>query len=150
MKKALEEVDNSDTPNITAIAKKHNLYPSTLNRRVRGVTVSRQERASNDQKLLTDPQEETLLKQLNWLSDRGLHATVRIVRNMVEEFLGHPIGRTWVYRFLERYKGRYTSVYLKGFDRERKIADNAAHIAHFYTNVSLLILIELSKILILK
>jgi hypothetical protein len=31
MKKALDEVDNSDTPNITAIAKKHSLYPSTLN-----------------------------------------------------------------------------------------------------------------------
>jgi hypothetical protein len=94
MKKALDEVANSDTPHITAIAKKHDLYPSMLNCRVRSVAMSRHERASHDQKPLTDPQEETLLKQLNWLSDRELYATVRIVRNVVEEFPGHPISRT--------------------------------------------------------
>jgi transposase-like protein len=65
IKLALEEVANSDAPNITAIARKHNLIPSTLNRRARGVTRSREDRTSEDKKLLTDAQEETLIKQLN-------------------------------------------------------------------------------------
>jgi hypothetical protein len=43
---ALEEVANSDKPNYAAIADKHNVHPSTLSRRARGITQSREEIAS--------------------------------------------------------------------------------------------------------
>ena len=141
IKLALDEVAKSNAPNFSIIARKYNINRSTLSRRARGITRSRQDIASYDQQLLTNTQEEVLIKKLNWLSDKGLHATARIVQNIVEEFLNHTIGKGWVYRFIKRHKDKFKSIYLKGFDRERKIADNPINISHFYKNVCLLFLL---------
>ena len=83
IKLALEEVANSKKPNLLAISKKYNIVHSTLYRRSKGITRSRQDISQYLHRHLTDAQEEVLIKQLNWLSDRGLHATLRIVRNLV-------------------------------------------------------------------
>jgi hypothetical protein len=137
IKLAIEEIHNSDAPNITAIAKKYDIDRSTLSRRVRGVTRSRKDATSDDKKHLTEPQEMVLLDQIAWLNNKGIHPTPRIIRNMVERSLGHSIGHNWVTRFQQRYSDRITGIYLRGFDRDRKHADNPDTISHFYSNVRL-------------
>jgi hypothetical protein len=133
---ALEEVRNTESPNYAAIADKHGVHRSTLSRRARGVTRSREEFTSSELKLLTDGQEEVLLNNIDRLDKKGLFITPRILRNIVQELLGHPIGKNWVYNFVKRYSDRITTPYLKGFDRERQIADNPITIRHYFTNVS--------------
>ena len=133
---ALEEVRSTELPNYAAIAEEHGVHRSTLSRRARGVTRSREEFVSPELKLLTTPQEEVLLNNIDRLSERGLHLTPRILRNIVQELVGHSIGKNWVYNFTQRYSDRISTPYLKGFDRERQIADNPITIRHFFTNVS--------------
>jgi transposase-like protein len=135
--KALAEIGNLKSPNLSALARKHNIHPSTLSRRARGVTQSRAAIISSEKKLLSDAQERRLLDYINALSTRGLHATPTILRNLVEEILKKPIGKNWVYEFVKRYKTQIKSVYLRGFDRSRQIADCHDNIAHFYQNVSI-------------
>ena len=132
---ALSELINSSKPNISAVAKKYNIVPSTLWRRLKGETRSRKTFLEHKCRYLTDAQEGVLLGQIDFLYNRGLHPTPRIVRNIVEELLQHPIGDGWVYRFQQRHETRIKSVYLKGYDRNRKIADNPKNIKHFYDNV---------------
>lgn len=136
--KAIEDLKSSDSINITAVAKKYGIDRSVLSRRFNGKTRSREEITNTEKRLLTDSQESILIDYLNRLSNRGLHATHRILRNLVEETLQMPIGDSWTYSFVKRHSDQISSVYLKGFDRERKIADNPQYIAHFYLNVSLL------------
>jgi hypothetical protein len=133
---ALLDVANSKAPNYAAIARNRGVHPSTLSRRARGVTVSRAVATEHGNRLLIDAQEDTLLKDIEILSNKGIHITSRILRNTVERLVGHPIGVKWANRFQTRHKHRIKSIYLKGFDRERKIADNTTNIGHFYTNVS--------------
>jgi hypothetical protein len=133
---ALEEVRNTESPNYAAIADKHGVHRSTLSRRARGVTRSREEFTSDELKLLTNGQEEVLLNNIDRLDEKGLFITPRILRSIVEELVGHSIGKNWVYNFVDRYSKRITTPYLKGFDRDRQIADNPITIRHFFTNVS--------------
>jgi hypothetical protein len=134
---ALEEVANSDIPNYAAIAEKYNIHRSTLSRRARGITQSRKEICSQQRQLLTDTQEEFLITYINELSNKGLHVTPGILTNLVESLLQKAIGKNWTYEFVERHGDKITSAYLKGFDRQRKIADNEYLIKHFYLNVRL-------------
>jgi hypothetical protein len=103
------------------------------------VTLSTSDEAEHPNRLLTIAQEEALIGEINTLASRGLHITPKILRNVVEELLDKQIGKNWVYEFVQRHSDRIISRYLKGYDRERKIADNPQFIAHFYTNVSSLL-----------
>ncbi|PVH98908.1 hypothetical protein DM02DRAFT_471042, partial [Periconia macrospinosa] len=38
----------------------------------------------------------------------------------------------WIRRFCERHKDRIKSIYLRGIDQSRKIADNSAYFEYFY------------------
>jgi hypothetical protein len=51
---ALLEVANSKVPNYTAIARKHNVHPSTLSRHARGITISRAVATEISKRLLTN------------------------------------------------------------------------------------------------
>ena len=90
---AIKEVENSDIPNYAAISREHNIYPSTLSRRARGITQSREEVSSQQRQLLTNPQEASLIDYINKLSDKALHVTPKIVTNLVEELLQKAIGK---------------------------------------------------------
>jgi AraC-like DNA-binding protein len=72
---ALEELDNSEAPNIAEVARKYNLNKSTLSRRFRGVTVSRQEATFIHKILLSDSQEDILIQYINHQASRGLYLT---------------------------------------------------------------------------
>jgi hypothetical protein len=135
MQKALGELRDSDTPNFTAVAESNNLVRTTLSRRFHNQTRSRHDFIEQESRLLTDAQEGQILLEINRWSKKGLHFTPRILRNVVEELLGEPIGENWVGRFVERHSSNIKSLYLKGFDRERQIADNYNLISTFYSRV---------------
>ena len=132
---ALLEIANSKAPNYRAIARKHNIVPSTLNRRARGVTVSRAAATEISKRLLTNAQEEVILQKMERLSNKGIYLAPRIIRNSVQAIVGHPIGKNWVTDFQDRHEERIKSINLIGFDRARVIADNSEIINQFYTNV---------------
>jgi hypothetical protein len=132
MQKALGELRESDTPNFTAVAENNNLVRTTLSRRYKSQTRSRHDFIEQESRLLTDAQEDQILEEIDCWSKRGLHFTPRILRNVVEELLHEPIGEKWVSRFVQRHSTRIKSLYLKGFDKERQIADNPANIKTFY------------------
>ena len=130
--KAISDLKAQKEPEYARIARKYGLDRGTLMRRYKGQTVSNQEAHSIYQKLLTDAQEEVLLDHISRLSARGLPPTPQILRNIVKEIVQHDIGECWIRRFCQRYKDRITSIYLKGIDQSRKVADNSKHFEHFY------------------
>ena len=69
---------------IKDVAEEHGIHPSTLLRRVRGVTTSREEAAAN-RALLTKLQQLVLIKYINELYEYGLLPTTIMVRNFTKE-----------------------------------------------------------------
>jgi hypothetical protein len=92
MQKALGELRESDVVNISAVAKSHNLVPSMLNRRFRGVTRSYHDFIEQESRLLTDAQEAQILDEIERWSKKGIHFTPKVLRNVIEELVGEPIG----------------------------------------------------------
>ena len=101
-------------------------------RRHKGKTSSHAIANSLHHKVLSTAQEEVLLDHIHKPTTRGLPPTPQIVENLVVEIVGHEIGEHWVYRFCKRYEERIKSVYLRGLDRTRQIADNSVYLDHFY------------------
>ena len=103
IEQAIDDLISQDAPNVRETARKYDLVHSTLLRRYNGRTVSTAEALSQKRQLLTDTQEEVIIKYLNKLSDRGFHPTPQILKNVVVEVVGHPIERNWIQRFCKRY-----------------------------------------------
>jgi AraC-like DNA-binding protein len=134
--KAIDDLESQNRPNIAATAKKWKIDRSTLSRRFRGKTGSKEEATSCSRKKLSTTQEEALIAHINRLSDRGLPPTPQIVKNLAEELVHEEIGKNWVSRFCQRYANRLSSVYLRTIDHKRKIADNSHHFEHYFNTVS--------------
>jgi Tc5 transposase DNA-binding domain len=140
IQKAISDLESQETLNYAAIAKKYKITRTTLMRRHKGKTVSNHEARSIYQQLLTDEQENVLLEHISTLSSRGMPPTPQVLKNIVVEMVGHEIGQHWLSRFRQRHKETIKSVYLKGLDNSRKVADNSAHFEHFYTRVRVFLL----------
>jgi hypothetical protein len=132
---AIEDLDSQKRVNYSATAKKWNLERTTLAKRHRGETRPNQEANSYGRQRLTDVQEQTLVRYINKLSDRGLPPTPQIVTNLAEEIAHVTLGKNWVARFCDRHRDQLTSVYLRTIDHKRKLADNSYHFQHFYEHV---------------
>jgi hypothetical protein len=138
MQKAPEALKEEIKPNIQAAADKYNLNRSMLSRRFHEITVSWAEINDAYHKVITTAQELTLVHDINRLSKYGIFVTYKTLTTTVEKkLIGCEIGSYWADRFVERYSGKLLSIYMVGFDREYKIADNAELFKHFYTNISL-------------
>jgi len=124
---AITDLESQSRRNIAATAKKWGIARETLSKRFRGETGSNQDATSYARRQLTDTQEETLIKYINKLSDRGLPPTPQIVKNLAEEIAGVTLGPNWVTRFCKRHHGQLLSVYLRTIDHKRKLADNSYH-----------------------
>jgi hypothetical protein len=135
---ALDDLKSQEVINFTATAKMYNLDRTTLMRRFKGKTTSYQASRSVHQKLLTDAQEEVLLHYISDLSDRGMPPTPQILENLIVEIVRKPIGQCWVRRFCQRHRNKIKSIYLRGIDQSRKVADNSAYFEHFYRVVRVL------------
>ena len=134
---AVADLESQESLNYAQTAKKWNVHRSTLSRRYRGITGSKQDQYSYTLKALTDEQENVLVRYINNLSARGLSPTSQIVRNLAKELAGKDIGPNWVARFVKRKKDALKSIYLAPIDHQRKVSDNSHYYEHFFANVRL-------------
>jgi hypothetical protein len=134
---AVADLKSQESLNYAQTAKKWNLDRSTLSRRHRGITGSKQDQYSYTAKAFTDEQENVLVRYINDLSARGLSPTSQIVKNLAEELAGKDISQNWVSRFVKRKKDVIKSIYLTSIDYQRKVSDNSYHYKHFFANVRL-------------
>jgi hypothetical protein len=86
-----------DTANYAMLARKYNIDWPTLSRHARGVTRSGQDVTSDQFQLLTNKQERFIIDYINNLSNQGLYVIPKILTNLVEDLLQHPIGKKVVY-----------------------------------------------------
>ena len=119
MKKALAAIESSKAPNYSAIARDHHLTRTTLSRRAKGQTTSRQEFQSNVRQCLTNAQERVLIDQINRLTERGIPPTSQMVRNFAEEMIGRAVGKNWVSQFCRRHQSELKSLYLRNIENQR-------------------------------
>jgi hypothetical protein len=132
IKLAISALESQESPNFTFVAQKYGLDRITLMRRFKGKTVSYSEARSQNHKLLTNAQESVLIEYIRKISNQGLHATPKILENLVIELVRKPVGGRWVERFQKRYENELASVYLRNIDQSRHIADNSTYFEHYF------------------
>ena len=132
----MADLAKQDKLNYKATAKKYSVGRTTLRQRYLGQTLSIQAAASKYRQRLTFIQEETLIKHINSLTNRGLPPTSRIVRNLAEEIIGGPVGKNWTGDFVKRYKSRLTSIHLRNIDSQRIKSEYAPSFKQFYDLVT--------------
>ena len=136
IEQAIDDLISQKKPNVAATAKKYNIVRTTLMRRYKGQTSSAEEARSRSTQLLTNTQEKVIVEYLNKLSDRGFHPSPQILENLVTEVVGHPIGGRWQERFCKRHKNVLKSIYLRGIDHVRVVADNSKYFQHYFASVN--------------
>ncbi len=119
MREALAELESYSRPNYAAIAKKYELDRSTLSRRARGKTTSREEFQSERHQCLTNAQEHVLINQINRLTARRIPPTSQMVKNFAEEIIGREVGKNWVGQFCRRHQTELKSLYLRNIENLR-------------------------------
>ena len=132
MELALTDLSIQDEPMYRATAKKYSINYTTLMCRFKGEQVSRAIANAEIRQHLSLEQEETLIKHINKLSDKGLPPTSHIVKNLAEEIIGSKIGKNWVGDFVKWYKDRLKSIYLRNMDGIWVKAEYALVFKYFY------------------
>ena len=100
---ALADLRLQDEPNIQATANKHKYSRTTLSKRFRNVTRSK-EAGYNSMRLLDAVQSKALIKYINDLTERGLPPTNAMVRNLAAGIAGRQPGDHWTTRWLTTHK----------------------------------------------
>ena len=129
---ALDSLTLQDVPNFRRTAREYGTVESTLRRRYKGQTVSRHEASSLYRRKLTDAQEDSLIRQINILTDRGIPPTPTMVRNFVEEIVKGPVGKNWTSDFVRRHNDQLKSLYLKNLDKNRVASEYLPIFKQFY------------------
>jgi hypothetical protein len=93
LERALLEVANTKALVYATIARKHNINHSTLSRRVRGVQVFRTVSIQITSRLLSNAQEEVILQQMEYLSNKCIYLAPRIIYNSIQAIVGHLISK---------------------------------------------------------
>jgi hypothetical protein len=83
------------------IADKYGVDRSTLGRRWRGVTRSKEEGYAGQQ-ILSPQQETELVRYIEKLTKRGLPPTREMIRNFSSEVAKRQLGERWCDRFIKR------------------------------------------------
>jgi hypothetical protein len=141
MELAIAEMSLEEKDSCRSIAMKYSLNHTTLSRRFKGEQVSRTVANSEYRQRLSSKQEETFLKYINKLSDRGLPPTSQIAKNIAEEIVGGEVGKNWVGDFVKRHKDQVKSLYLRNMDGVRVKAEYAPIFKQFYDKVILLLIL---------
>ena len=136
---ALSVYDSSDPrqqkPSIRRIAKYYDVVPSTMSRRIGGLTHSRQKAHDHEQRLT--PEEEQALK--TWIlqvTEWGWPPRVSLVRHMVCEMLKEKgddveLGVNWIGRFLHRHE-ELSSRFSQPLDKERTATHDAERLLRWF------------------
>jgi DDE superfamily endonuclease/Tc5 transposase DNA-binding domain len=120
----LRSLEPGEQIRIRETAKRFGVHYSTLSRRFRQITASKEEQY-NSQCLLNKQQSETLIKWINQLTERGLPPTRQILCNFAEEISGKKPGKNWAQRWIKAHSDKVISRYSTGLDMDRKRADSA-------------------------
>jgi hypothetical protein len=126
LEEALKECDtfvSEDDIPWSKIADKHGVVRSTLTRKWRGETRSREEQAVAQQKL-TPQQEAELVKYIEELTARRIPPTREMIRNFASAVAQEPVSESWVTRFINRHAIHLISQYSTGMDADRHNADS--------------------------
>lgn len=134
MDAAITELRSSSTPCVAAVARKYGLVTSTLRRRWKGVTSSR-DQAVEDSRFLNSRQEQQLLSHIKHLCDRCLPPTPAIVANIAGQLGGKTPGHNWCSRFVQRHKSELDSRYLDSLDLNRHEADSTSSFETYFSVV---------------
>ena len=132
IEQAIDDLKSQNPPQYASVAKKYDLDRTTLMRRFKGEAFSYSEARSRSHKLLTNAQESVLIEYIRKISNQGLHATPKILENIVVELVRKPVGGRWIERFIKRYQNELASVYLRSIDQSRRIADNSTYFEHYF------------------
>ena len=136
----LAELASQSKPNYTATAKKWSVERTTLAKRHKGQTISKQATNAQFQQRLNVMQEEDLIGYINKLTDRGMPPMSWIVRNLAEEMVGLVVAKNWMARFVWHHKDWLKSLYLRTIDNMRKKSEYAPVFKLFYHLVKYLAL----------
>ena len=105
------------------IAEKYGVVRSTLSRRYRRETQSREEQAIAQQKL-TPQQEEELVRYIEELTGRHIPPTREMIANFASAVTQEPVSESWVTSFINRHGIHLISRYSTGMDSNRHNADS--------------------------
>jgi hypothetical protein len=105
------------------IAEKYQVNRSTLGRRWRGLTASRDVGYLNQQ-ALSQQQELELIQYIEKLTERGLLPTREMIRNFSSEVAHQQLSDRWVSRFINRHEIHLISKWTTAIDRTRHLADS--------------------------
>ncbi len=133
---AVAAIQRGEFSDYTAAAREHKCDRGALSRRIRGLTKSKKDANSFWHQCLTIEQEEVLIDRINLLTDRAMPPTSHIVKNLVEEIRGGPVGKNWVGQFVKRHGIRLKSLYLRNIDNLRASAEYAPMFQLFFSVVS--------------
>ena len=134
MDAAITELKSASTPCVAAVARKYELVTSTLRRRWKGVTVSR-DQAIEDSRFLNSQQEQQLLLHIRQLGDRCLPPTPAIMANIAAQLGSSTPGHNWCSRFVQRHNSELDSRYLDNLDLDRHKSDFATSFEKYFSIV---------------
>jgi hypothetical protein len=135
IQEAIADLESQSHVNYAATVRKWGVERTTLAKRHKGQTGTREDATSDVHRRLTDVQEQVLITHINKLSDRGLPLTLQIVKNIAEEIVRKELSPNQVSQFIQRHQDQLKSVYLRAIDNKRKITDNSHHFQHFFNTV---------------
>jgi len=92
MDKALEALQSQKFPNYTQTAKDFNVNRTTLSRRHRQITQSRQDYRESKSRLINQ-QLKCLINYINKLTNQGIPSTPSMVRNFVKDITNKRPGK---------------------------------------------------------
>ena len=90
---AITVIQSGEFTDYSKVVVKFEVDRTTLSKRIRGLTRSREEVTSFFLKALTNEQEEVLIERINKLTDRGMPPTSSIVKNLVEEIREREVSK---------------------------------------------------------
>jgi hypothetical protein len=119
---AIDALDPAEKIPWSKISEEHGVARSTLTRRYKGISTTRERKAVNQQAL--HPQQATeLLRYIEALTRRGLPPTRAMIRNSGSRIAGRQLGQNWTDRFVKKHHIKLISKYAPGIDRTRFSAD---------------------------
>ena len=132
---ALAELSIQKKPNYSATARKYGIERTTLMRRHKGKTKSRQWATDVYHKKLTNGQEKRLIEESKFLTSIGFPPPHRKIKKLVANATKTGVGGRWVSRFIKRYEDQIRSAYVKPIDRKRQLADRVEKIENWFERV---------------
>jgi hypothetical protein len=134
MEAALRELASPGCPPIATVARKYGVNRSTLSRRFHTKTSSK---ASSDEehRLLSNHQEDILIKYIGSLCEKCLPPTSRFVNNIAAELAGRPPSKNWCSRFVSRHRDKLDGRYLNTIDLSRHKADSRASYKQYFETI---------------